>query len=72
MASETNTGGVDFAKQDEWQANLGWPALRSALKFAEARLKHMRHTEAVAECEHCNFSYIVAWAKRQIGNIDGE
>ena len=51
---------------DEWQARLGWPALRSALVFANERIKCMRHTEAVSNCEHCNFGYIVSWVQRQI------
>ena len=51
---------------DEWQARLGWPSLRSALVFANERIKCMRHTEAVSNCEHCNFGYIVSWVQRQI------
>lgn len=60
---------VDFIKQDEWQRAHDWPALRSALAFADGYIGCLHHKEAVSECAHCNLAYIVAWAKRQIESI---
>lgn len=67
LQSEAQTPPSPKSGMDEWQAKLGWPALKSSLKFADERIKCMRHTEAVADCEHCQFSYIVGWVKRHMG-----
>ena len=38
-------------------------AIRSAARFVHELAKRSRHTEAVADCPHCNLSFLAIWAE---------
>jgi len=42
-------------------------AARSAARFLLDYAYGLRHTEAVADCPHCNVSYLADWVLRTLG-----
>lgn len=53
--------------QPDGAAQLLWErhALRSAAEFVKRYVRECcRHTEAVADCPHCNLLFLVSWAER--------
>lgn len=43
------------------------PAARSAARFAARYAHRLGHTEAVADCPHCNLGFLAAWVHDVLG-----